>query len=152
MSAFFDALRFECKIRTALVATVLIVEDDFLIRELSEMTIQDWGYHTLSAGDADEALQILRSSAEIDVLFTDIYLKNGVLDGCELAQKAVEIRPTLRVLYTTGNSLTAKLKSLFIEGAPCLVKPYTPGQLESCLERLLDLKLANENPVDRSVI
>ena len=131
------------------MATVLIVEDDFLIRELSEMTIQDWGYHTYSAADADEALVILRSSAEIDVLFTDIYLKNGVLDGCALAQQAVEIRPDLRVVYATGNALTARLKSLFIEGAPCLVKPYTPGQLESCLERLLDLKIVNEKSVDR---
>jgi CheY-like chemotaxis protein len=120
------------------MASILVVEDDFLIRELSEITIQDWGYRTFSAGDADEALSILRSSVEIDVIFTDIYLKNGVLDGCELALQAIQIRPNLKVLYTTGNTLTAKLKSLFIEGAPCLVKPYTPGQLEVALERLLN--------------
>jgi CheY-like chemotaxis protein len=119
------------------MASILVVEDDFLIRELSEMTIQDWGYRTFSAGDADEALSILRSSVEIDILFTDINLRKGVLDGCELALQAIKIRPNLKVLYTTGNTLTAKLRSLFIESAPCLVKPYTPGQLEVSLERLL---------------
>jgi len=131
------------------MASILIVEDDFLIRELSEMTIQDWGYATSSAEDADEALSILRSSAKIDVLFTDIYLRKGVLDGCELALQAIQIRPNLKVLYTTGNTLTAKLRSLFIEGAPCLVKPYTPGQLEVSLQRLLDPKLPSAPLVRR---
>jgi len=113
------------------------------------MTIQDWGYATSSAEDADEALSILRSSAKIDVLFTDIYLRKGVLDGCELALQAIQIRPNLKVLYTTGNTLTAKLRSLFIEGAPCLVKPYTPGQLEVSLQRLLDPKLPSAPLVRR---
>ena len=133
------------------MASILIVEDDFLIRELSEMTVQDWGYRTFSAGDADEALAKLHSSAEIDVLFTDIYLKKGVLDGCELAQQAVKIRPNLKVLYTTGNNITVKLKSLFVEGAPCLVKPYTPGQLKISLERLLNPQFRNAPPVEHPI-
>ena len=129
------------------LASILIVEDDFLIRELSEMTIQDWGYCTFSAGDADEALSILRSSVEIDVLFTDIYLKKGVLGGCELAQQAIQIRPNLKVLYMTGNTQTAKLRSLFIEGAPCLMKPYMPAQLEVALQKLLNPQFRSVAPV-----
>jgi CheY-like chemotaxis protein len=119
------------------MAMILIVEDDAFIRELTEMTIQDWGYDTLSAGDADEALLFLHSPQVIDALFTDIYLKAAVHGGCELAHQAIELRPRLRVLYTTGNYVTDKIKSLFLEGTHCLRKPYTPDQLQHSLEDLL---------------
>jgi CheY-like chemotaxis protein len=119
------------------MAMILIVEDDAFIRELTEMTIKDWGYDTLSAGDADEALLLLRSCQVIDLLFTDIYLKTAVLGGCELAHQAIELRPRLRVLYTTGNYVTAKIRALFVDGTHCLHKPYTPYQLQHSLEELL---------------
>jgi CheY-like chemotaxis protein len=119
------------------MATILIVEDDAFIRELAEMTIQDWGYDTLSASDADEALIFLRSPQVIDALFTDIYLKTAVLGGCELAHQAIELRPRMRVLYTTGNYVTDKIKARFVEGMQCLRKPYTPHQLQDSLEELL---------------
>ncbi len=86
------------------MAVILVVEDDVFIREIAEMMIQDWGHDTLSASDVDEALSLLRSPQHIDALFTDIYLKNAVLGGCELARQAITLRPELRVLYTTGNS------------------------------------------------
>jgi CheY-like chemotaxis protein len=120
-----------------LMAMILIVEDDAFIRELAEMTIQDWGYDTLSASDADEALLLLRSPQVIDALFTDIYLKTALLGGCELAHQAIELRPKLRVLYTTGNYVTDKIRALFVEGTHCLCKPYTPNQLQHSLEELL---------------
>ena len=119
------------------MAVILVVEDDVFIREIAEMMIQDWGHHTLSASDVDEALLLLRSPRHIDALFTDIYLKNAVLGGFELAHQAIEIRPTLRVLYTAGNSATDKMKALFVEGARFLEKPYTPLQLQNCFAALL---------------
>lgn len=119
------------------MATILIVEDNAFIRELAEMTIQDWGYDTLSASGADEALLLLRSPKVIDALFTDIYLKAAVVGGCELAHHAIELRSGLRVLYTTGNFVTDKIRALFLEGTRCLRKPYTPHQLQHSLEELL---------------
>ena len=119
------------------MAVILVVEDDVFIREIAEMMIQDWGHQTLSADDGDEALSILRSPQHIDALFTDIYLKNLVLGGCDLAHKAIEIRPKLRVLYTTGNSITDKMRALFVEGAHFLHKPYTEHQLQNSVEALL---------------
>jgi DNA-binding NtrC family response regulator len=119
------------------MAVILIVEDDVLIRELTEMLIQDWGHHTLTAGDVDEALLILRSPQHIDVLITDIYLKTAVLGGCELADQAIKLRPKLRVLYTTGNSITDKMRTLFVEGALFLAKPYTLPQLQASVNDLL---------------
>ena len=119
------------------MAVILVVEDDVFIREMAEMMIQDWGHQTLSASSVDEALLLLRSPQVIDALFTDIYLKAAVLGGCDLAHQAIELRPTLRVLYTTGNSITEKMKALFVEGTHFLRKPYTPSQLKNSVADLL---------------
>ena len=119
------------------MAVILVVEDDVFIREIAEMMIQDWGHDTLSASDVDEALSFLRSAQHIDALFTDIYLNGSVLGGCELAHQAIALRPKLRVLYTTGNSVTDKLKALFVEGGHFLRKPYTHHQLQDSVDDLL---------------
>jgi DNA-binding NtrC family response regulator len=119
------------------MAVILVVEDDVFIREIAEMMIQDWGHQTLSADDVDEALSFLRSPQHIDALFTDIYLKKLVHGGCDLAHEAIKLRPKLRVLYTTGNSITEKMKALFIEGTHFLQKPYTENQLHNSVEELL---------------
>lgn len=120
-----------------MMAMILIVEDDVFILEMAAMMVQDWGHHTLSASDVDDALSHLRSPQQIDALFTDIYLKTAVLGGCELAHQAVRLRPKLRVLYTTGNAVTDKLRALFVEGAHFLRKPYTHHQLQHSVEGLL---------------
>jgi CheY-like chemotaxis protein len=119
------------------MAVILVVEDEFFTRQIAEMMIQDWGHDTLSASGVDEALLFLRSPQHIDALFTDIYLKHLVFGGCELARQALELRPTLRLLYTTGNTVTEKMKALFVEGTKCLRKPYTPRELRDSLADLL---------------
>lgn len=119
------------------MAVILIVEDDVFIREIAEMMIQDWGHQTLAASDVGEALSILRSPQPIDAMFTDIYLKTAVLGGCELAHQAIALRPNLRVLYTTGNSMTEKMKALMAEGTLFLCKPYTQLQVQHSVVDLL---------------
>ena len=119
------------------MAVILIVEDDVFIRDVAEMMIQDWGHQTLAACDVDEALTLLRSSQHIDALFTDIYLKTLVQGGCDLAQEAIALRSNLRVLYTTGNTVTDKMKALLIKGAHFLRKPYSQHQLQNSIGELL---------------
>src|SRR3984893_4479505 len=119
------------------MAVILIVEDEMFTREIAEMMIQDWGYQTLSAGDVEEALSLIRSPQRIDAIFTDIFLKAAVVGGCELAHQAIKLRPKLRVLYTTGNFVTDKMKALFVEGTHFLRKPYTQHQLQDSVEGLL---------------
>lgn len=119
------------------MSAILIVEDDVFTRMIAEMMFQDWGYETLSASDVDEALSILRSPQHIDAIFTDIYLKARVDGGCELAHQAIKLRPHLRVLYTTGNSVTDEMRALFVEGGRFLGKPYTPQQLQDSVQGLL---------------
>ena len=119
------------------MAVILIVEDDVFIREVAEMVIEGWGHQTLTASDVDEALAILRSPQHIDALFTDIYLKSAVLGGCDLAIQAIALRPNLRVLYTTGNTVTEKMKALLVEGTHFLRKPYTQDQLQNSVAEML---------------
>jgi CheY-like chemotaxis protein len=118
------------------MAVILIVEDDVFIREVAEMMVQGWGHHTLAASDVEEALAILRSPQHIDALFTDIYLKTAVLGGCEVAIQALALRPGLRVLYTTGNTITDKMKALLVKGTHFLSKPYTENQLEESVKTM----------------
>jgi CheY-like chemotaxis protein len=119
------------------MAVILVVEDDVFIRATAEMMIHDSGHDTLSAGTMDEALALLRSPQRIDALFTDIYLKKAILGGCDLARQAIVLRPTLRILYTTGNYVTDKMKALFVEGTHFLTKPYSASQLQASVESLL---------------
>jgi len=119
------------------MAVILIVEDDAFILTIAEMMIQDWGHSTLSAVDEAEAIAFLKSPAPIDAMFTDIYLRSSVLGGCDLATRAMALRGDLRVLYTTGNSITEAMKALFVAGAHYLCKPYTELQLQDSIEGLL---------------
>ena len=119
------------------MAVILIVDDEVFIRQFTELMVQDLGHETLAAGDMDEALVHLQSPQRIDALFTDIRLKSMVLGGFELAHKAIKLRPELRVLYTTGSSVTEKMTALFVEGARFMQKPYTPAQLQTSMEELL---------------
>jgi CheY-like chemotaxis protein len=123
------------------MAVILVVEDDVFIREVAEMMIQDWGHQTLAACDVDEALIFLHSPQHIDALFTDIYLKAAVHGGCDLALQAIALRPNLRVLYTTGNNITDKMKSLLIEGTQFLRKPYTQHELQDSVKEMLAAQL-----------
>ena len=74
------------------MAVILIVEDEIFVRELAGMFLQDWGHSALFAGSVEEALQVLKSAATIDALFTDIYLKKAVYGGCDLAREAMMLR------------------------------------------------------------
>ncbi len=116
---------------------ILVVEDEMLVRLVAEMTLHGEGYETMSAGDGDEGLALLRSPPRIDALFTDIYLKTAPLGGCTLAQQALALRPDLKVLYTTGNRATEQMKSLFVESAHFLPKPYSDEQLRDSMHGLL---------------
>jgi len=119
------------KSRNAKPATVLVVEDEPTVRALAESIIEALGYMILSAANAREAIALLEQDECIDILFTDINLPAGpnAIDGLELARKAVELCPSLRVIYTTGYGQTDGMIALFVMDATFLPKPYTVQQL-----------------------
>jgi CheY-like chemotaxis protein len=115
------------------MAVVLIVEDEVQVLVLTESCLQELGHKTLSAATAAEAYAILESDETIDVLFIDIGLQNDLQAGLELAKKAVEGRPNIKVLYATGQPVTDGTKALMVDGGAVLEKPYTMSQLQTSL-------------------
>jgi CheY-like chemotaxis protein len=80
---------------------VRVVEDDPDVRDLSVRLLSDLGYETAEAGAGAEAIRILESSADFDLLFTDVVLPGG-MDGMAIANQAKRQFPGIKVLYTSG--------------------------------------------------
>ena len=102
------------------MATVLIVEDQEQILTLAQSFLEEQGHKTLSAATADEALAILTGSEAIDALFVDIILNGDTQAGLELAKRAVELKPRLKVVYSTGPTVTDGMKACSFQGLPFL--------------------------------
>jgi PAS domain S-box-containing protein len=114
---------------------ILLVEDDPTVLALTLDVLEGMGYSVLTATNAAEALQVLNSGVEVDLLFTDVVMPGGV-SGVSLARTARELRPSLRVLLTSG----FVGESQVLEGAefPLLDKPYATPVLSAMLRKLLD--------------
>lgn len=87
--------------RASVGETVLAVEDEPEVLATVVETLVDLGYHVLQANNAAEAMDILRSSNKIDVLFSDIVMPGG-MNGVQLAVEASRIRPGLNIVLTSG--------------------------------------------------
>src|SRR5689334_10488735 len=83
--------------------SVLLVEDDPVIRTLVGVVLQRAGFTVLDASDAEQALHASRSNGKIDVVLTDVHLGDGRLDGFELAALIVRERPDVPVIIMSGN-------------------------------------------------
>lgn len=119
------------------MAVILIVEDDTLIRLTAQMFIEDLGHGSLLASDLAGALLHLSAPHRIDALFVDIRLHALAFGGYDVANKAIAIRPDLRVLYTSGSSLTADMTQRFVIGGQFLPKPYSAEEFEFSVGELL---------------
>jgi CheY-like chemotaxis protein len=80
---------------------VLLVEDNAGVREAAERTLAELGYRVHAVADADQAIAWLDRGEVVDLLFTDLVMP-GTMNGRELAAAALERRPHLKVLLTTG--------------------------------------------------
>ncbi|WFU15854.1 ATP-binding protein [Bradyrhizobium sp. CB3481] len=113
--------------------TILIVEDDPLVRQYVLAQINRFGFRTLAAGNAAEALALIDGAQRIDLLFTDVMLPGGV-NGRQLATEAVKRRPGLKVLYTSGYAENALVHHGRLDpGVLLLPKPYVSADLARML-------------------
>jgi PAS domain S-box-containing protein len=104
--------------------TVLVIDDEALVRMLVVDALEDLGYQTLEAGDGPEGLKVLRSGARIDLLITDVGLPNG-MNGRQVADAARELRPGLKVMFVTGYAETAVLSHGHLDpGMQVITKPF----------------------------
>ena len=103
---------------------VLVVEDDPTVRLLIAEVLRELGYVNHEACDSREALPILRSGQQIDLLVSDVGLPG--MNGRELADLARETLPNLKVLFVTGYAESAAVRGQFLApGMDMLTKPFT---------------------------
>jgi signal transduction histidine kinase/ActR/RegA family two-component response regulator len=117
--------------------TVLVVDDDEAVLETAKQTAADLGYRVLAAHNGQEALQSLKGSEKIDLLFSDVVMPGG-LNGIQLAEEARRLQPTLKVLLTSGHSDAVLMDKRGLPKAlPVLGKPYRRDQLAANLRKII---------------
>lgn len=116
--------------------TILIVEDDVLVRSLAAIYLRDCGFDVIEANSADEAIRVLQADVQVDLVFSDIQMP-GSMDGFGLAQWVRRERPWLKVILTSGAVSTAKEAGDLREHGPVIAKPYDHAELERHIRGLL---------------
>ncbi len=119
-------------------ATVLVVEDDELVRRYVSRQLQGLGYRVRVAESAGAALDMLSSGDEVNLLFSDVVMPGG-MNGIELCRQAQSLRPSLPVLLTSGYTEYALAREQQIpEGVRVLSKPYRLKELSSRVAELVE--------------
>ncbi|MBN3757759.1 PAS domain S-box protein [Paraburkholderia sp. Tr-20389] len=119
--------------------TVLVVEDDRRVQLTVVDMLSQLGYGVLTANDATEALTVLRSGAKVDLLFSDVVMPGPLLSP-EMARQALLMRPSLKVLFTSGHTRdTIGLDAQLRRGADLLQKPYSRTQLARKIRDMFDV-------------
>lgn len=117
--------------------TVLVVEDEFVVRELIVEVLKELGYSTLEAEDGPAALKILQSPQRVDLVISDIGLPG--LNGRQIVDAARATRPSLKVLFMTGYAENAAMAAGFLEpGMSMITKPFAMEALATRVREILE--------------
>ena len=117
--------------------TILVVEDDQLVRGYVLAQLHSLGYVTLQAANAAEALAIVAAGKPFDLLFTDVIMP-GKMNGRQLADEVMKTRPDLKVVYTSGYTENAIIHHGRLDsGVLLLAKPYRKSDLARIIRKAL---------------
>jgi DNA-binding NtrC family response regulator len=119
------------------VPSVLIAEDEVIIRFALSDCLVDRGFKVFEVGSASEAIDVLEAEPDIDLVFSDIRMP-GPLNGIDLAKWVHAHRPGLAIVLTSGDSRRTELVSDIQADEPFIAKPY---DLQSVADRICDLAL-----------
>ena len=118
--------------------TILVVEDDPLVRRSVNAQLRSLGYRSLTAANAAEALAIADTGEPFDLLFTDVIMAGG-MDGRQLAEAMAKRRSSLKVLFASGYTEDAIIHHGRLDpGVHLLAKPYRKSELAGMLRRAID--------------
>ncbi len=115
-----------------LASTVLVVDDEFLVRLYVADSLREEGFRVIEAINGDEAVSILRTSAPVDVVVTDLRMP-GAMDGVGLARFIRERRPQLKIIMTSGD-LSGPPAGCRLDGF--FMKPYRLADLARLIRSL----------------
>jgi len=114
--------------------TILLVEDEVIIRMASAAMLEDFGYLVIEAANADEALRSLRDHPEIDIIITDVQMP-GSIDGLGLIEIVARDYPHIETLITSGRTGSRDARQ---SGAKSFIaKPYTAAAIQTALKASL---------------
>lgn len=117
--------------------TILVVEDDALVRKYVISQLESLGYAPIAAANATEAIALVERGQTFDLLFTDIVMPGG-MNGRELADEMVRRRPGARVLYTSGFTENAIVHQGRLDPDVALLsKPYRKLDLAQMVRKAL---------------
>jgi signal transduction histidine kinase/CheY-like chemotaxis protein len=118
--------------------TILLVEDEPWLRELTSIVLKDYKYEVLEASSGVEALKVFeRHQGQVDLLLTDLVMPEG-MTGRELAQQLKNRKPELKVIYTSGYSPDVMGSDIGLPGSKFLPKPYPPPLLAKTIRECFD--------------
>ncbi|MHB8522067.1 MAG: PAS domain S-box protein [Limisphaerales bacterium] len=119
--------------------TILLVEDEPLLRALAQSILERYGYQILQAGSGAEALNAWEKQGDkIDLLLTDMVMPGG-MSGQELAQRLQARKPQLKVVYTCGYNVDSMPRDLVLKpGLNFIPKPYSASALAQTVRNCLD--------------
>jgi CheY-like chemotaxis protein len=117
--------------------TVLVIDDEPVVRMLVVDVLEELGYAALEASDGPEGLKVLQSKARVDLLISDVGLPGG-LNGRQVADAARALRPDLKVLFITGYAENAVLNNGHLEhGMHVVTKPFAVEDLARRIRAIL---------------
>jgi CheY-like chemotaxis protein len=128
----------DTRIINANAETILVVEDEVLLREIECSILESCGYRVLEADSSSKALDVWNQQGEkIDLLLTDVVLPPGI-SGMELAKRLRDRQPRLKVIFTTGKvDLQLDDETLERMNARFLQKPYQQNDLVQLVDDAL---------------
>jgi signal transduction histidine kinase/ActR/RegA family two-component response regulator len=125
--------------------TVLLVEDDEMVRKVARAVLERHGYHVLEAHSGGDALVICEQNPDVDLLLTDIVMPR--MSGAQLATRLTQARPDLKVLFMSGyTDDTVLLHGVLHAQVAFLQKPFTPQALLTRVRETLDSNAAGTGP------
>jgi CheY-like chemotaxis protein len=122
------------RLRAAGRPVVMFVEDQPTVRFTVAARLKEAGYDVVEVASGEEALAMLRGSAKVDALLTDLRLP-GAIDGWDIAEAARQLRAGLPVIYASAYSYVTPRQ---VPGSLMLDKPYSAEALLDALDTLLD--------------
>ncbi|MGY8706010.1 ATP-binding protein [Bradyrhizobium sp. 18BD] len=118
--------------------TILVVEDDDDVRAYTADILRELGYRVLEAHDGPAALRLLDREPRVDLLFTDVVLPGG-MTGAQVAAQSRALRPSLKILFTTGYARNAIIHHGRLDkGVQLIVKPFSFADLAAKVRDVLD--------------